>query len=167
MSLELAINENTGSYAYVWRSASDTLQGRPFKQKLRAQRYDWLLYRFMATVLRLTSYRQMTCGEHCLLESTCCEPSNRWRVKDQPDVTCYFISLLMCSNLDVELLARSQYSEDPATDHLDTGFSWFPCVYKQTLRRFPTFQVATTCFSCSPPDLNLLVTNFIFCIHVK
>ena len=51
--------------------------------------------------------------------------------------------------------------------YLDTGFSRFPCVYKQTLRRFPTFQVATTCFSCSPPDLNLLVTNFMFCIHVK
>jgi len=35
------------------------------------------------------------------------------------------------------------------------------------LRWFPKFQVATTCVSCSPPDLNLLVTNFIFCIHVK
>ena len=35
------------------------------------------------------------------------------------------------------------------------------------LRRFPRLQVATTCFSCSPPDLHLLVTNFIFCIHVK
>ena len=46
-------------------------------------------------------------------------------------------------------------------------FSWFSCVYKQMLRWFPRFQVATTCFSCSPPDLNLLVTNFIFCIHVK
>ena len=69
--------------------------------------------------------------------------------------------------LDAGLLARSQYSEGPATGHLNTGFSWFPCVYKQTLRRFPTFQVATTCFSCSPPDLNLVVTNFIFCIHVK
>ena len=69
--------------------------------------------------------------------------------------------------LDAGPLARSQYSEGPATDHLDTGFSRFPCVYKQTLRRFPIFQVATTCFSCSPPDLNLLVTNFIFCIHVK
>ena len=69
--------------------------------------------------------------------------------------------------LDAGLLARSQYSEGPATGHLDTGFSWFPCVYTQMLRRFPTFQVATTCFSCSPPDLNLLVTNFIFCIHVK
>ena len=46
-------------------------------------------------------------------------------------------------------------------------FSWFPCVYKQMLRWFPRFQVATTCFSCSPPDLNLIVTNFIFCIHVK
>ena len=55
----------------------------------------------------------------------------------------------------------------PATGHLDTGFSWFPCVYKQMLRWLPTFQVATICSSCSLPDLNLLVTNFIFCIHVK
>jgi len=31
----------------------------------------------------------------------------------------------------------------------------------QTLRWFPRFQVASTCFSCSPPDLNILVTNFI------
>jgi len=65
------------------------------------------------------------------------------------------------------LLARSQYSEGPVTGHLVAGFSWIPYVYKQTLRRFPTFQVATTCFSCSPPDLNLLVTDFMFCIHVK
>ena len=68
--------------------------------------------------------------------------------------------------LDAGLLARSQYSEGPATGHLDTGFSWFLCVHKQMLRWFPRFQVATTCFSCSPPHLNLLVTNFIFCIHV-
>jgi len=33
--------------------------------------------------------------------------------------------------LDAEMLARGQYSEGPATGHLDTGFSWFPCVYKQ------------------------------------
>ena len=56
--------------------------------------------------------------------------------------------------LDAGLLARSQYSEGPATGHLDTGFSRFPSVYKQTLRRFPTFQVGTTCFSCSPPSSN-------------
>ena len=30
--------------------------------------------------------------------------------------------------LDAGLLARSQYSEGPATGHLDTGFSWFPCL---------------------------------------
>ena len=78
----------------------------------------------------------------------------------------YYVCIAVIT-LDAGLLARSQYSEGPATDHLDTGFSWLPCVYKQMLRWFPRFQVATTCFSCSPPDLNLLVTNFIFCIHVK
>ena len=71
--------------------------------------------------------------------------------------------------LDAELLARSQYSEGPATGHLDIGFYWFPCVYKQMLEWLPTFKVATTSFSRSPPDLNLnfSLTSFIFCLHVK
>ena len=84
--------------------------------------------------------------------------------------SCVYSLQYMCIavfTLDAGLLAISQYSEGPATGHLDTGFSWFPCVYKQMLRWFPRFQVATTCFSCSPPDLNLFVTNFIFCTHVK
>ena len=74
---------------------------------------------------------------------------------------------LMFFTLDAGLLARCQYSEGPATGHLDTGFSCFPCVYKQMLRWFPRFQVATTRFSRSPPDLNLVVTNFMLCKHVK
>jgi hypothetical protein len=46
--------------------------------------------------------------------------------------------------LDAGLLARCQCSEGPATGHLDTGFlSWFPCVFKQMLRCFPSFQVDT------------------------
>ena len=81
------------------------------------------------------------------------------------DSVLYFRLLFI--TLDAGLLARSQYSEGPATGHLDTGFSWFPCVYKQMLRWFLRFQVATTSFSCSPPDLNSVETNFIFCIHVK
>ena len=64
--------------------------------------------------------------------------------------------------LDAGLLARSQYSEGSATGHLDTGFSRFPCAYKQMLRWFPRFQAATTCFSCSPPGLNLLDPYFTF-----
>ena len=35
--------------------------------------------------------------------------------------------------LDAGLLAVSQYSEGPATGHLDTNFSWFPCDYKRML----------------------------------
>jgi len=80
--------------------------------------------------------------------------------------TMYFVCIAVFT-LDAGLLARSQYSEGSATGHLDTGFSWFPCVYKEMLRWFQTFQVTTTCFLCSPPDLNLFVTNFIFYIHIK
>jgi len=87
-------------------------------------------------------------------------------------LSCVYLCFLMCifhyvciavlHTLVAGLLARSQYSEGPATGHLDTGFSWFPRVYKQMLRRFPRFQVATAWFSCSPPDLNFLDPYFMF-----
>ena len=43
-----------------------------------------------------------------------------------------YVYLLYCVcmvvfTLDDGLMARSQYSEGPATGHLNTGFSWFPC----------------------------------------
>ena len=46
-------------------------------------------------------------------------------------ILCVFV--VLCGHcfyfftLDAGLLARSQYSEGPATGHLDIGFSWFPC----------------------------------------
>ena len=61
-------------------------------------------------------------------------------------LACIVVSYLVCIcctvciavfTLDAGLLARSQYPEGPATGHLDTGSSWFPCVRKQTLRWFP------------------------------
>jgi len=81
-----------------------------------------------------------------------------------------YVYLLYCVciavfTLDAGLLVRSQYSEGPATDHLDTNFSWFTCVYKQMLRWFPIFQVATTCFSCSPPDLNSSSSSSSYIFH--
>jgi len=81
----------------------------------------------------------------------------------------YYVCIAVLT-LDAGLLVRSQYPEGPPTGHLDTGFSCFPCVYKRMLRWFPNFQVATTCLSCSPPNLNFLVTfSFFFhiCVHVK
>ena len=39
----------------------------------------------------------------------------------------YCVGIAFYFTLDAGLLARSQYSEGPATGHLDTGFSWFPC----------------------------------------
>ena len=39
----------------------------------------------------------------------------------------YYVCIAVFFTLDAELLARSQYLEGPATGHLDTCFSWFPC----------------------------------------
>ena len=119
----------------------------------------------------LTNPRE--CGWYCL---AMCRPAVRlmcvgwvgwqgWNESYRNQVSGWLPLATFCGQANE--MARSQCSEGPATGHLDTGFSWFPCVYKQMLRWFPTFQVATTCFSCSPPDLNLVVTNFMFCLHVK
>ena len=101
------------------------------------------------------------------LVASCWSPSLHPKFMMHGHKSLKFIPVLFLHSLVAGLLAISQYSEGPATGHLGTGFSWFPCVYKQMLRWFPGSQVATTCFSCSPPNLNLLVPNFIFCIHVK
>ena len=73
----------------------------------------------------------------------------------------YCVSIAFLT-LDDGILARSQYSEGPAIGHFDTGFSWFPFVYKQMLKCFQKFQVATKSFSYSPPDLNLVINNTCF-----
>ena len=107
---------------------------------------------------------------NCEQQTAVWQPThNTQHLKDLCQMTrfCFLLCAILFFTSDAGLLATSQYSEGPVTDHLNTGFSQFPCVYKQTLRRFPTVQVATTCLSCSPPDLNLLVTNFIFSTHVK
>ena len=76
---------------------------------------------------------------------------------------CYYVCITILDALVAGLLARSQYPEGPATGHLGTGFLGLPLsVYTQMLRWFPRLQVATACFSCSPPDLNFLVPYFIF-----
>jgi hypothetical protein len=54
----------------------------------------------------------------------------------------YYVCIAVFT-LDDKLLAVSQYSGGPATGHLDTCFSWIPCVYKQMMRWFARFQVAT------------------------
>jgi len=74
----------------------------------------------------------------------------------------YYVCIAVSHTLVARLLARSQYPEGPATGHLSTGFSRFPCVYKRMLRWFPRLQVTTAAFSCSPPDLNFLDPYFIF-----
>ena len=38
----------------------------------------------------------------------------------------YYVCIVVFT-LDAGLVARTQYSEGPATGHFDTGFSWIPC----------------------------------------
>jgi len=40
----------------------------------------------------------------------------------------YYVCIAVLHTLVAGLLARNQYLEGPATGHLSTGFSWFPCV---------------------------------------
>jgi len=48
------------------------------------------------------------------------------RAEETRSEQCHTVWALLFFTLDTGLMARSQYSEGPATDHLDTGFSWFP-----------------------------------------
>ena len=49
---------------------------------------------------------------------------------------CCSVCVYCCFTLDARLMARSQCLEGLATGHLNTGFCWFPCVYKRMLRWF-------------------------------
>ena len=51
----------------------------------------------------------------------------------------YYVCIAVIT-LDARLLARSQYLEGPATGHLDTGFSWFPCLQAnaEMVPKFPS-----------------------------
>ena len=77
--------------------------------------------------------------------------SNSWEWRNSFRATCVCFMIALLGKIPVYI--ECNY---PATSHLNTGFSWFPSVYKQMLRWFPRFQVATTFESCSPPDLTLL-----------
>jgi len=63
------------------------------------------------------------------------------------EVIAVFLYCWFFCTLDAGLLARSQYPESPATGHLDTGFSWFPCVYKQAVHSIPAVTVLIRTFS--------------------
>jgi len=44
----------------------------------------------------------------------------------------YYLCIAILTS-DAGMLARSQYPEGSETCHIDTVFSWFPCVYKRML----------------------------------
>ena len=46
----------------------------------------------------------------------------------------YLLYYVRIAVLTLDTDARSKYPEGLATGHLDTGFSWFPFVYRRMLR---------------------------------
>jgi hypothetical protein len=61
-----------------------------------------------------------------------------------------------CLIMFVGLLARSLHVSGRSCDRPPRyRVSWFSCIFKQMSRWSPRLQVATACFSCSPPDLSL------------
>jgi len=113
---------------------------------LRAFRCGWNGWMFLENVVL---------GKVCALQVE--EVTGVWRKQRNEKLLglCSFVTIIRRMKYR-RMLARSQYPEGPTIGHLGTGFSWFPSVYKRMLRWFPRLQVATTCFSCSPPDLNFL-----------
>ena len=63
------------------------------------------------------------------LSRICIETFHRYAAMPADYCTGKFVQYVCIAffTLDVGLLARSQYSEGPATGHLYTGFSRFPC----------------------------------------
>ena len=64
----------------------------------------------------------------CYLMCICCTV---WALCVCVCVFYIYIYIFFLLTLNAGLLATGQYSEGPATGHLDTGFSWFPCAQKQ------------------------------------
>jgi hypothetical protein len=81
-----------------------------------------------------------------------------------PYVYLFYYVCIAVLTLDAGLPARSQYLEGPATGHLDTGFSWFPCVYKQMLRWLPSFYYMLL---MQPSRLKFPSYSSHICVHVK
>ena len=78
----------------------------------------------------------------------------------------HYVCTTVLYTLVAGLLAKGRYPEGPATGHLGTGFLGFPVsAYKRMLRWFPRLQVATACFSCSPPDFKFLSSLFHIYVH--
>jgi hypothetical protein len=71
----------------------------------------------------------------------------------------YYVGITVFT-LDTGLLARSQYLEGPATGHLDTGFSWFPCVYKANAEMVPNIPSCHYMLLMQPSRLKFISNQF-------
>src|SRR5215468_1284994 len=81
-------------------------------------------------------------------------------------VTCILCAVYCNVCIDVVTLDVSVRKVLRPATSIQVFFLGFPVSLKQMLRWFPRFQVATTCFSCSPPDVNLVAKQFQVLVYV-
>ena len=78
-------------------------------------------------------------------------------------VYCVYCCTVYCS---AGLLARSQYSEGPATGHLGTGFPWFPSVcLKANAEMVPKTPSCYCMLLMQPSRLKFLSSLFHIYVH--
>jgi len=107
---------------------------------------NWGLKWYEVSLLSMISKKALLTGGSYSCPVCLCSKTNTYRKKtakhcrmiltEKPEVLLCYLMCICCTmcallfflfTLHAGLLARNQYSEGPATGHLDTGFSWFPC----------------------------------------
>ena len=83
-----------------------------------------------------------------------------------PYVYLFYYVCIAVLTLDAGLLAKVRIRNVLRPTTSTQVFLGFPVSTSECWDGSPSFQAATTCFSCSPPDLNFLVTFFFIFVYM-
>ena len=97
------------------------------KRKWFGRKRLWHNLRYLLGLLHVKARQTSVSMVSVVAEIGAARLTNRNQKRYRSSLCGVCVCVCVCFTLDAGLLARSQYPEGPATGHLDTGFSWFPC----------------------------------------